>query len=208
MIGTGSCAVADAVALTRASLAAGVLNTLVLPPFYYKPVSDDGVFAYFARLIDAAADDRLRVFLYNFPQLTGFRFGAALIERLYQRFGPVIAGMKDSSGDWESMRDLCDVVPGFALYAGTERYLLDILDRGGAGCITATANMTAGLCQAVFRAWRSGDRGEAERRQESLTDIRLAMQQYPLVPLQKALMHRRTADDLWDPSAATVHGAG
>ena len=84
-----------------------------------------------------------------------------------------------------------------ALYAGTERYLLDILDRGGAGCITATANMTAGLCQAVFRAWRSGDHAEAERRQESLTDIRLAMQQYPLVPLQKALMHRRTADGLW-----------
>ena len=197
LIGTGACAVGDAIALTRASLDAGVFNVLVLPPFYYRPVTDDGVFAYFAGLIDAVGTDRLRVFLYNFPQLTGFAFGAGLIRRLHDRFGPVIAGMKDSSGDWDSMRTLCAVVPDFALYAGTERYLLDILDQGGAGCITATANLTAARCQSVFQAWRSGDRAEAERLQARLTEIRLAMQQHPLVPLQKAIMQRRTGDDVW-----------
>jgi 4-hydroxy-tetrahydrodipicolinate synthase len=197
LIGTGACAVADAITLTRASLDAGVDNVLVLPPFYYRPVGDDGVFAYFARLIDAVGTDRLRVFLYNFPQLTGFTFSAGLIRRLHDRFGPVIAGMKDSSGDWESMRSLCAVVPDFALYAGTERYLLDILDLGGAGCITATANVTCGHCQSVFQAWQSGDRAEAERRQARLTEIRLSMQQLPLVPLQKAILQRRTEDDIW-----------
>ena len=197
LIGTGSCAVAEAVALTRASLAAGVANVLVLPPFYYRPVTDDGVFAYFERLIEQAADDRLRVFLYNFPQLTGFAFTAALIRRLRDRFGPVIAGMKDSSGDWESMRGFCTVVPDFAVYAGTERFLLDILDQGGAGCITATANLTAGHCQAVFQAWLAGDRARAETAQARLTEIRLAMQRHPLVPLQKALMARRTGDPSW-----------
>lgn len=197
LVGTGSCAVADAIELTSASLKSGMPNVLVLPPFYYKPVTDEGVFAYFARLIDAVGSDRLRIWLYNFPQLTGFAFGAALIERLYDRFGAVIAGMKDSSGDWESMRSLCAVVPGFALYAGTERYLLDILDEGGAGCITATANLTAPLCQAVFQAWNSGDRAQAERRQARLTEIRLAMQSHPLVPLQKALMQHRTGDEIW-----------
>ena len=197
MIGTGACAVDDAVTLTRASLAAGVSSVLVLPPFFYKPVSDDGVFAYFERLIVSVADDRLRVFLYNFPKLTGFAFGAPLIERLHRRFGPVIAGMKDSSGDWESMRSLCNVVPDFALYAGTERYLLDILDQGGAGCITATANLTSNLCQTVYQAWLSGDRAAAERHQARLTETRLTMQQLPLVPLQKAIMRRLSGDDIW-----------
>lgn len=197
LIGTGACAVPDAIGLTRASVDAGVFNVLVLPPFYYRPVTDDGVFAYFARLIDGVGTDRLRVFLYNFPQMTGFTFGAGLIRRLHDRFGPAIAGMKDSSGDWESMRTLCAVVPDFALYAGTERFLLDILDEGGAGCITATANLTSSRCQSVFQAWQSGNRAEAERLQAELTEIRLAMQHHPLVPLQKAILQRRTGDDGW-----------
>ena len=155
------------------------------------------MFAFFAGLIEAVADERLRVFLYNFPQLTGFTFGADLIGRLHDRYGPVIAGAKDSSGDWESMRALCTVVPGFSVYAGTERYLLDILDQGGAGCITATANLTAAACQSVFRAWRDGKRADAEQQQARLTEIRLAMQRYPLVPLQKALLRHRTGDDIW-----------
>jgi len=197
LIGTGACAVDDAITLTRASLAAGIFSVLVLPPFFYKPVSDDGIFAYFERLIGSTADDRLRVFLYNFPKLTGFAFGAPLIKRLHRRFGPMIAGMKDSSGDWESMRSLCNVAPEFALYAGTERYLLDILDQGGAGCITATANLTSGLCQSVYQAWHSGDRAAAERYQAQLSETRLAMQQLPLVPLQKAILRRLSGDDIW-----------
>ena len=198
LMGTGACALADAIEMTRASVAAGVFHVLVLPPFYYKPASDDGVYAFFAGLIDAVADERLRVYLYNFPQLTGFAFGAGLIGRLYERYGPVIAGAKDSSGDWESMKALCTVVPGFSVYAGTERYLLDILDHGGAGCITATANLTAAGCQAVFRSWQDGDRAGAERHQARLTEVRLAMQRYPLVPLQKALMQRRAGNSAWE----------
>ncbi len=197
LMGTGACALADAIEMTRASVAAGVFNVLVLPPFYYKPASDDGVFAFFAHLIDATADDRLRVFLYNFPQLTGFTFGAELISRLYDRFGPIIAGAKDSSGDWESMRALCTVVPGFSAYAGTERFLLDILEHGGAGCITATANLTAGACQQVYQAWRNGDRADAEKHQARLSETRLALQRHPLVPLQKAVLQQRTGDTVW-----------
>ena len=198
LMGTGACALADTVEMTRASVAAGIFNVLVLPPFYYKPVTEDGVFAFFSQLIDSVADDRLRVFLYNFPQLTGFAFSTRLIERLYDRHGAIIAGAKDSSGDWESMRSLCGCVPGFAAYAGTEKFLLDILDEGGAGCITATANLTAAACQSVFRAWTDGERAAAERHQSRLTEIRLAMQRFPLVPLQKALLRHRTGDDIWE----------
>ena len=198
LMGTGACALADAVEMTRASVAAGVFNVLVLPPFYYKPVSEDGVFSFFSQLIDSVADDRLRVFLYNFPQLTGFAFSIPLIERLYDRHGAVIAGAKDSSGDWQSMQSLCGCVPGFAAYAGSEKFLLDILDEDGAGCITATANLTAAACQAVFRAWQDGDRAAAERHQARLTEIRMAMQQHPLVPLQKGLMRKQTGDGTWD----------
>lgn len=197
LMGTGACALADTVEMTRASVAAGIFNVLVLPPFYYKPVSEDGVFAFFSQLIDSVADERLRVFLYNFPQLTGFAFTTRLIERLYDRHGAIIAGAKDSSGDWQSMRSLCGCVPGFAAYAGTEKFLLDILDEGGAGCITATANLTAAACQSVFRSWQDGDRAAAEGHQARLTEVRMAMQQHPLVPLQKGLMQRRTGDGTW-----------
>ena len=198
MMGTGACAVADAIEMTRASTQAGIFNVLVLPPFYYKPIGEDGVFAFFSQLIESVADQRLRVFLYNFPQLTGFTFTLPLIERLFGRHGAIIAGAKDSSGDWESMRSLCGCVPDFAVYAGTEKFLLDILDAGGAGCITATANLTAAACQSVFRSWNDGDRAAAQDNQSRLTEIRLAMQQFPLVPLQKALLHHRTGDDTWE----------
>ena len=197
LMGTGSCAVDEAVRLTKASLQGGAVNVLVLPPFYYKPQSDDGAFAFFARLIDSVDDQRLRVFLYNFPQLTGFAFSANLVDRLRRRYGPVIAGMKDSSGDWESMKARCGVGPDFAVYAGTERFLLDILGEGGAGCVTATANLTAPLCQAVLSAWRAGAHAEAKALQERLTAIRLEIQAHPLVPAQKALLEHRTGDPGW-----------
>ncbi|MFQ5971093.1 MAG: dihydrodipicolinate synthase family protein [Alphaproteobacteria bacterium] len=196
LVGTGSCALGDAVRLTRASLAGGVSNVLVLPPFYYKPLADDGAFRFFAGLIDAVGDAGLRVHLYNFPQLTGFHFGHALIDRLSSRYGPVIAGMKDSSGDWENMRATCRSFPDLAVYAGTERLLLDILNEDGAGCISATANVTATLCQAVYRSWLSVD-GDAESLQATLSEWRGAIERYPVVPALKSLMGHVTGAPVW-----------
>ena len=190
LIGTGACSIADAITLTGAAVARGMTNVLVLPPFYYQPVSDDGVFNYYDKLIGAIGDPGLRIYLYNFPKLTGFSFSDDLVSRLRDAFGAVIAGMKDSSGDWEHMRDMARSQPGFNVFAGTETYLLDILREGGVGCVSATANVTCAMGQSVYQAWRSGDDATAETLQSNLTATRKALESQPAVPALKALMAR------------------
>ncbi len=192
MIGTGACATADAITLTGAAVARGMTNVLVLPPFYYKPISDDGVFRYYQSLIDSVADSNLRIYLYNFPQLTGFSFSSELVGRLRDKFGAVIAGMKDSSGDWAHMSEICNSQPGFDVFAGTETYLLDILRAGGVGCISATANVTSAMCQAVYQEWLARNVSGADALQSKLTDTRMALQAYPPVPTLKSLMARES----------------
>jgi len=196
LVGTGSCSIADTIQLTRTSLAGGANNVLLLPPFYYKPITDAGVHRFVATLIDKVSDDRLRLYLYNFPQMTTYSFSIEFIGQLRDEFGEVIAGMKDSSGDWQHMQDAIESHPGFDVFAGTEQYLLDTLRAGGAGCISASANVTSAACQAVYQAWRAGSQ-DAARLQDRLTAVRLTLQANPTVPALKALMQRHTNNDIW-----------
>ncbi len=129
--------------------------------------------------------------------MTGFSFSLELLTRLRERYGQVAAGIKDSSGDWENMKLLAREIPDFSVYAGTEKFLLDILCEGGAGCITATGNLTSPACSEVYRAWRSGDSDEADRAQQLLTRQRLALQQKPFVSGLKALLEQSTNDPSW-----------
>jgi 4-hydroxy-tetrahydrodipicolinate synthase len=198
LVGTGACSVSDAITLTGSAVTRGLVNVLVLPPFYYRPVSDAGVFRYYEMLIDSVADTNLRIYLYNFPQMTGFSFSSELIGKLRDRFGAVIAGMKDSSGDWAHMSEICVSQPGFDVFAGTETFLLDILKVGGVGCISATANVTSAMCQQVYQAWLDKDEPAAEILQERLSATRAALQAFPAVPSLKALMART-------PNASNAH---
>jgi 4-hydroxy-tetrahydrodipicolinate synthase len=193
MPGIGSCAVADVVELAKACLAGGVRDVLCLPPFYYKGVPDDGVEAFFSTAIERIGDARLRLYLYNFPQLTGYPFPLALVERLKARFGATVAGMKDSSGDYANMKRFAEAVPDFKVFAGTEQYLADILSVGGAGCISATTNLTSPWAKAVLDA-KGAARAEA---QALLTKLRLAIQAKPLIPALKGLMQSLTGDASW-----------
>ncbi|MDQ3942593.1 MAG: dihydrodipicolinate synthase family protein, partial [Actinomycetota bacterium] len=150
--GTGSCALTDTVRLSRAALEVGAAGVLVLPPFYYKGVSDEGVFRFFAELIERIGDERLQVYLYHFPQMAGVGFGLPLIERLLEAYPGVVVGTKDSAGDGERIEAVCREFPGFSVFAGTERYLLDTLRHGGVGCISATVNVTSRLARVVYDA--------------------------------------------------------
>ena len=185
MVGTGCCALPDTVALTRHALERGAGGVLVLPPFYYKGVSDDGLFAGYAGLIDRIGDERLRVYLYHFPRMSNVPISHSLIERLLNRFPKQITGIKDSSRDWDNMHRLATNYPGYRVYAGSEQYLLDLVRIGGAGCISATTNVTAALAARVYAARH---RDEAGALQERLTRIRLALQNYPFIPALKALV--------------------
>jgi 4-hydroxy-tetrahydrodipicolinate synthase len=195
--GTGSCALTDTVRLSRAALEAGTAGVLVLPPFYYKGVGDDGLFRFFAEVIERTGDERLRVYLYHIPQMTGVELGLSLISRLIEAYPGTIAGTKDSSGDRERIETLCREFPGFSVLAGTETLLLETLRNGGKGCISATVNVTSRLARQVYDAHASGRHDEAQAMQERLSALRASIETYPMIPALKALMAELARDEEW-----------
>jgi 4-hydroxy-tetrahydrodipicolinate synthase len=194
IVGAGSCALADAVELTRAALAAGCPNVLLLPPFYYKNPSDAGLHAFFAALIDRVNDKRLRVYLYHFPQVSAVPITTGVIELLRKSHGPeTIAGLKDSSGDWNNTKMLLERFPGFDVFSGTEHYLSQNLAAGGPGCISATTNVTAPIARAVM-----GASGAAQAQiQEGLSELRLIIQGFPLIPALKHIKAELSREPAW-----------
>lgn len=195
--GTGSCALTEAVQLSQAALAVGAVGVLVLPPFYYKDVSDEGLFRFFAELIERVGDDRLRVYLYHFPQMTGVGFNLPVIGRLLSAYPGVVVGTKDSSGDRERILTICREFPDFSVFAGTERYLLDTLRHGGAGCISATANVTSRMARQVYDLHCVGQEAEATIMQERLTSLRATIEGVPLIPGLKSLIAQLTKEKNW-----------
>jgi 4-hydroxy-tetrahydrodipicolinate synthase len=197
MVGTGCCALPDTVELTSAVLAAGINTVLMLPPFYYKGVGDDGLFAAYDHVIQKVADDRMKIVVYDFPKMTGLDIGTDLLVRLHKAYPDTVVGVKDSSGNWDDMKAVADAIPGFGTYAGTEQYLLPTLQAGGAGCITATGNATAHLCAPVYAAYKAGDMDAAAAAQDSATEVRLMLQKYPAVPSLKQIMQAHTGNAIW-----------
>jgi 4-hydroxy-tetrahydrodipicolinate synthase len=154
MVGTGAAAVADAIALTRHAAELGFAGALVLPPFYYKGVPDDGLIGYIDAIMSATAAHPIPIYLYHFPAQSGLPWHVALIRRLLQKFGSRIVGLKDSSGDMAYAREAAGLSPDFKVFPSTEAALPQARSGLFAGCISATANLNADLCG---RAWRSGD---------------------------------------------------
>jgi 4-hydroxy-tetrahydrodipicolinate synthase len=194
--GTGCCALTDTVRLTSAAVRRGCAGVLMLPPFYYKGVAEDGLFRSFAEVIERVGDPRLRVYLYHIPPVAQVGFSAKLIGRLLAAYPGVIAGMKDSSGDWNNTKAMLDEFAGsgFDVFAGSEKFLLANLRHGGAGCITATGNVNAVAIDLLFREWRSP---EADRLQERVNDVRSAFEKYPVIPALKATVARESGDAAW-----------
>ncbi len=196
MIGTGCCALTDSVELTRHAVSLGCRKVLVLPPFYYKNMSDAGLFRSYAALIERVGDPELRIFLYHFPQLSGVPITYGLIELLLKDFPGVVAGLKDSSGDWDNTAGLLQRFPDFAVFPGSETYMLQGLRSGGAGCITATANANAGAIRGVYDAWHKGD-DNTDALNEGIVAVRTAIAKYPLVPALKFLASRFHRNPAW-----------
>jgi 4-hydroxy-tetrahydrodipicolinate synthase len=185
IVGTGCCALPDTIALTRAVLDAGYTNMLVLPPFYYKGVTEEGIFRAYAQVMESIGDARLRVLVYDFPQMTGLKISTALLARLQTAFQGIVVGVKNSSGDWTAMEAAIKELPGFLVFAGSEQFLLPTLRAGGPGCISATANVTIRGLAGLMQRWRDPD---ASAWQEKVTRTRLMLQQYPAVPALKEIM--------------------
>ena len=181
MVGTGAAAISDAVALTRHAAELGFAGALVLPPFYYKGVPDDGLVAYIDTLVTATADQPIPIYLYHFPAMSGLPWHVALIKRLLEKFPTRIVGLKDSSGDMAYARSAAAISRDFAVFPSTEAALLDARRGDFAGCISATANLNADLCA---RAWREGDADALD----AAVAIRKLFDGRPLVSGVKALL--------------------
>ncbi len=196
MPGTGACAVSDTITLTRHAVAAGCAGVLMLPPFYYKGVSDEGLFRAYAHIIDTVADARLRITLYHIPPVAQVGISLPLIERLLKAYPGTIAGIKDSSGDWANTEAMLrEFQPaGFDVFAGSEAFLLATLQAGGAGCITATGNVNPGPIVELFRHWQDAD---APQRQQMLNATRAVFQKLPMIAAMKAAIALQSGDAGW-----------
>lgn len=200
--GTGCCAIPDTVALTRKALEIGAAGVLMLPPFYYKPVDDDGLFAAYSEVIERVGDARLRVLLYHIPQNTGVPISLGLIERLIKSFPETVVGIKDSAGDFANMKAMCDAFPGFRVFSGSDAFLLDVLEAGGAGAITACNNVCARVSAAVFDHWETP---KGKGFQAELSGIRKTIQAFPLIEALKETMARSTGHDGWRTLRPPLH---
>jgi 4-hydroxy-tetrahydrodipicolinate synthase len=154
MVGTGAASVADAVALTRHAAELGFAGALLLPPFYYKGVPDDGLVAYVETIVQATAAKPIAIYLYHFPSQSGLPWHVKLVKRLLDAFGARIVGLKDSSGDMAYAREVATASPGFNVFPSTEAVLMEARSGVFAGCISATANLNADLCARGAAAMR------------------------------------------------------
>jgi 4-hydroxy-tetrahydrodipicolinate synthase len=196
MPGTGCCALTDTVRLTEHAVKAGCAGVLMLPPFYYKDVSEDGLFRSFAEVVERVGDSRLRIYLYHIPPVAVVGITARLVERLLKAYPMAIAGMKDSSGDWNNTKTFLDAFAkqGFDVFVGSESFLLANMRNHGAGCISATANVNPAPIDKLYREWRNGD---APDQQEQLNAVRKATGQYVMIPALKAVIAHYAKDPAW-----------
>ncbi|MFQ5774799.1 MAG: dihydrodipicolinate synthase family protein [Kiloniellaceae bacterium] len=194
IVGTGCCAVPDAVRLTKTAIAIGAAGVLVLPPFYYKGVSDDGLFAAYAETIERVGDPRLRLYVYHFPKMTGLDLSLDLVGRLIEAYPRTVVGLKNSSGDWDNIAAMLRAFPGFDVFAGSEEFLLPSLRLGGPGCMSATVNVLAPQTAELYAEWQ----GEgAEALQERLSALRRTIGKFPPIAAMKAMLARRSGAPAW-----------
>jgi 4-hydroxy-tetrahydrodipicolinate synthase len=197
MPGTGACALTETVKVTTHATKLGVAGVLMLPPFYYKGVSDEGLFRHFSEVVQRVGDARLRIYLYHIPPVAQVPITHALVERLLKAYPRQIAGMKDSSDDWPHTKSMIDAFAkdGFDVFSGNEKPLVDNVTSGGAGCISATANINPGAIAETFRKVAVAG---ADALQKKINDVRGVMQGYVMIPAMKYVIAHYGADPAWN----------
>ncbi|MGF1651685.1 MAG: dihydrodipicolinate synthase family protein [Hyphomicrobiaceae bacterium] len=198
MPGTGTCSVADTVMLTQHAMDLDCGGVLMLPPFYYKSPSDEGLYRFYSEVIEETADNDLALYLYHIPQVSGVGLSLELVKRLKDAYPDNLYGLKDSSGDWSNMQRILEEVQDFDLFPGTELYLRDGLNEGAAGVISAVANINGVAMRRVYDAFDvDADPSEIEALQAPVSAFRKALQAYPMIPAIKAIVAHYRNDELW-----------
>ena len=206
VVGTGCCAIPDTVELTRHAAVTGCAGALVLPPFFYKGVSDEGVARYYDCVIAKCGTSLPPLYLYHIPQTAGVGVAPGVVERLVARHGPKIRGYKDSSGNWSNTASILERFPQLDVYVGSEALLVETLRAGGAGCISASVNVQPSAVRAVLDGWRSR---EADALQAVASAVRRALEKSgPLVSAVKAVLAAIHRHDGWTTTRPPLEAIG
>jgi len=205
MPGTGTCALPETVRLTKHAVSRGCAGVLMLPPFYYKAVNDDALFASYSEVIQRVGHSDLRIYLYHIPPVAQVPISLTLIGRLLKNYPDVVVGLKDSSGDWDHTKTVLREYPALATFCGSEIFLLDTLRHGGAGSITATANVnTKNIC-AVFEHW---EKPNVDQCQAQITAIRRIFEDYAPIPALKSIVAEFYESPEWKTTRPPLNALG
>ena len=202
MPGTGCCAISDSIRLTKQAMAKGCGGVLMLPPFYYKTVNDDGLFAAFSEVIQQVGESGLQIYLYHIPPQAVVPISLDLIGRLVKEYPDTVVGLKDSSGDFKNTVAVINEFPEFSVFPGSETFLLDGLRAGGVGCITASGNINPAGIRKVYENWQTD---QADALQARISEVRAVVQSYPLIPALKAMIAHFHDDPAWAVSRPPIN---
>ena len=184
MPGTGCCSLFETIELTTHSINLGVSGNLLLPPFYYKGVSDEGLYASYSEIIERIGNSNFRIYLYNIPPVSNVPISIKLIERLIKNYPNTVVGIKDSSGDWDNTINMLNQKwDDFRVFVGSEIFLLDNMRNGGSGCISATANVNPAAIRHLYQNWNNEN---ASNYQKKLEKVRNIFEEFPMIPALKA----------------------
>lgn len=194
--GTGLCNLPESVALSQQAVDLGCEGVMVLPPFYFKGVSDDGLFSYYEEFIARVNRDSLRIYLYHIPQVSGVGLSIELVNALKDKYPSIVVGIKDSSGDWENTKNLLSL-DNFIVYPGSELPLIDAMKLGAPGCISATANLNSQPIAEVIDCCEDKNWDKAIALHNPVAQTRIVFQDYAPIPAQKALLSQMTNQESW-----------
>jgi 4-hydroxy-tetrahydrodipicolinate synthase len=197
MVGTGCCSIPETVKLTSQAVKHGCAGVLMLPPFYYKGVSEEGLYRYFSEVVQRVGDTRLRIYLYHIPPVAVVSITAGLVERLLKSYPTAIAGMKDSSGDWNNTKIFLDAFAqsGFDVFVGSESFLLANMRNGGVGTISATANVNPAAIHKLYAEWKNADADDQQAKLSVMRDV--FGKKYPLISALKQGIAIYANDPAW-----------
>ena len=195
--GTGLCNLPDTIKLTKHAIDMGCHGVMTLPPFYFKGMTDDGLFEHFEKLIEGVNTNKLKIYLYHIPQVCGVGLSIDLVQKLKSSFPETIVGIKDSSGVWNNTEALLKI-KNLIVYPGAELPVIEAIKLGAPGCISATANLNSKDIASVIDLCHSKNWDEAEKLQKKVKSVRLLFQDYAPIPAQKALLAIQTKNPMWN----------
>ncbi len=194
--GTGLCNITDTIKMSKHALDLGCHGIMTLPPFYFKGMSDEGLFNYFEKLIEGINHQSLKIYLYHIPQVSGVGLSIELVKKLKKTFPNIVVGIKDSSGEWKNTEALLGI-DELIVYPGAELPVIDAIKLGAPGCISATANLNSSDIAKVINLCHENEWNNAEELHKKVKSVRMLFQDYAPIPAQKRLLAMKTGNDIW-----------